>query len=128
MWADAPPGEAEQAVGKEEDVQRLAVIAQLKPGAEARAKELIEQGPPFSPAETGFERHTVFVSGDHVVFVFEGGKLNDLLRAVVKAPTSAASLREWEQVLEGMPRVAREVYSWERGQPWPSAWDDTVTS
>ena len=45
-------------------MQRLAVIAQLKPGAEARAKELIEQGPPFSPAETGFERHTVFASAE----------------------------------------------------------------
>jgi len=109
-------------------VQRLAVIAKLKQGAEARAAELIERGPPFNPRQTPFERHSVFLSGDHVVFVFEGGQLNDLLRAVVKAPTSAAALREWEQVLEGMPRVAREVYSWERGQSWPAAWDDTVTS
>jgi hypothetical protein len=37
-------------------------------------------------------------------------------------------MRQWESVLEGMPRVAREVYSWERGQSWPTAWDDTITS
>jgi hypothetical protein len=37
-------------------------------------------------------------------------------------------MRQWESVLEGMPRVAREVYSWERGQTWPAAWDDTITS
>jgi hypothetical protein len=109
-------------------MERLAVIARLRPDAEARAAELVEQGPPFSPKEIGFSRHSVFLSGDHVVFVFEGGKLNDLLRAVVKAPSSAAALREWEQVLEGMPRIAREVYSWERGQDWPTAWDDTITS
>jgi hypothetical protein len=110
------------------DVERLAVIAKLRAGAEAHAAELVERGPPFSPSEIGFTRHSVFLTGDHVIFVFEGGKLNDLLRMVVKAPTSGAALREWEQVLEGMPRVAREVYSWERGQAWPQAWDDTVTS
>ena len=36
-------------------------------------------------------------------------------------------MRQWESVLEGMP-PSREVYSWERGQDWPSAWDDTITS
>ena len=92
-------------------MEPLAVIAKLRPGAEGRAAELFQEGPPFSPKEIGFTRHSVFLSADHVVFVFEGGKLNDLLRAVVRAPTSAASPREREQVLEGMPRVAREAYS-----------------
>jgi hypothetical protein len=109
-------------------MERLAIIARLRPGAEARAAELVEEGPPFSPQRIGFTHHSVFLSGDHVVFVFEGGKLNDLLRDVVRNPSSATAMRQWESVLEGMPRVAREVYSWERGQTWPAAWDDTITS
>lgn len=105
-------------------MQRLAVIAQLKPGAAARAVELIEQGPPFSPAATGFERHAVFVSDDHVVFVFEGGKLEGLFRELTESPASAGALREWEALLDGMPSVAREAYSWQRGEPWAEGWGE----
>jgi hypothetical protein len=104
-------------------VERLAVIAKLKPESEARAVELIEQGPPFSPREIGFTRHSVYLAGDEVVFLFEGGKLDDLLRSVVRDPQSGAAFRAWEQILDGMPRIAREAYSWERGQHWPPSWD-----
>jgi len=105
-------------------VQRLAVIANLKPNSEARAAELVEQGPPFSPKEAGFERHSVYLTGDHVVFVFEGGQLDGLLRNVIKDPSSTGAFRRWEAVIEGMPRVAREVYSWERGEEWPESWGE----
>lgn len=103
---------------------RLAVIAKLKPDSEDRAAELIERGPPFSPKAVGFVRHSVFLAGDHVVFVFEGGKLDDLLRTVVADPQGSAAFREWERILDGMPRVAREAYSWERGEDWPESWGD----
>ena len=105
-------------------MQRLAVIANLKPNSEARAAELVEQGPPFSPKEAGFERHSVYLTGDHAVFVFEGGQLDGLLRNVIKDPSSAGAFRRWEAVIEGMPRVAREVYSWERGEEWPESWGE----
>ena len=105
-------------------MQRLAVIAKLKPDSEPRAVELIEQGPPFSPKEAGFERHSVYLAGDHAVFVFEGGQLDGLLRSVIKDPSSADAFRRWEAVIEGMPRVAREVYSWERGEEWPETWGE----
>jgi hypothetical protein len=105
-------------------VQRLAVIATLKPDVVSRAMELIEKGPPFSPAETGFERHTVFVSGEHVVFVFEGGKLDRLLRDVAENPTSAGALGEWQALLDGMPSIAREAYSWQRGERWAEGWGE----
>lgn len=104
-------------------MERLAVIAKLKPDSEERAAELIEQGPPFSPRESGFTRHSVYLAGDQVVFLFEGGRLDELLRNLVKDPESSAAFRAWERILEGMPRVAREAYSWERGQNWPPSWD-----
>ncbi len=105
-------------------MERLAVIAKLRPDAESRAAELIAKGPPFSPKEIGFERHSVFLTGDQVVFVFEGGRLDELLRGVVKSPVSSEAFREWELVLDGMPRVAREAYSWERGEDFPEGWGE----
>jgi hypothetical protein len=124
MRAGGPGGEDDLSHNKEEDVERLAVIAQLKPGTASRAMELIEQGPPFSPAETGFERHTVFVSGEHVLFVFEGGKLDRVLRDLVDNPSNVGAFQEWQALLDGLPIIAREAYSWQRGEPWAEGWGE----
>lgn len=62
-------------------MQRVAVVAKLRPDAKVRAESLIEEGPPFDLDGSGFERHVVFVSGDQVIFVFEGGRLDQLLQA-----------------------------------------------
>lgn len=105
-------------------MQRLAVIAKLKPDAEGRATELIEHGPPFDPNDIGFERHSVFLTGDHAVFVFEGGRLDQMLQGVIRNPSAAGALREWEQLLDGMPKVAREAYYWQRGDEWPEGWGE----
>jgi hypothetical protein len=96
-------------------MQRIAVIAKLKPDAEKRAAELVEHGPPFDPDELGFERHSVFLSGSQVVFVFEGGRLDHLLHGVVRNPENIGAFKQWEPLVEGFPTVAREAYSWERG-------------
>ena|SRR5919106_5960688 len=100
-------------------MQRLAVIAKLKPDAEKRAEDLIERGPPFSPQESGFERHTVFLSGDYAVFVFEGGRFDQLLNRIIRQPSSVGALREWDGLVERMPKLAREAYFWHRGDEWP---------
>ena len=52
-------------------MQRVAVIANLKPDMAERARELVASGPPFDPDELGFERHHVYVSEGQVVFAFE---------------------------------------------------------
>lgn len=105
-------------------MQRLAVIAKLKPDAESRATALVEKGPPFNPRDIGFERHSVYLTGDHVVFVFEGGRLEHMLQGVIRKPSSAGAFQEWEGVLEGMPRIAREAYHWERGDEWSESWGE----
>ena len=55
-------------------MQRIAVIAKLRPGAAEEAAKLIELGPPFDPSVHEIERHTVFLGPDVAVFSFEGGK------------------------------------------------------
>ena len=95
-------------------MQRIAVIAKLKPHSEKRAAELVEGGPPFDPDQLGFERHSVFLSGSHVVFLFEGGRLDQLLHGVVRDPSNIGAFGAWEPIIEGFPAVAREAYSWQR--------------
>ena len=95
-------------------MQRIAVIAKLKPETEERATELIEGGPPFDPDKLGFDSHTVYLSGNQVVFVFEGGRLDHLLHAVVRDPANLSTFGQWEPLIDGFPSVAREAYSWQR--------------
>ena len=105
-------------------MQRVAVIAKLKPDAEAQAKKLIEKGPPFNPRDVGFERHSVFLGGDHAVFVFEGGRLDQTLQGVLRDPSSAGALRDWDPIIEGMPKIARGTYFWQGGDDWPESWGE----
>ena len=100
-------------------MERVAIVGSLKPGAEARAKALIREGPPFDPEKSGFERHAVFLSGDRIIFVFEGGKLDQLLHSVVTAPDVSAKLRAWEPLLDGTPSIAHSAYFWQRTNGGP---------
>ena len=95
-------------------MERIAVVAKLKPNAEKRATELIEGGPPFDPDKLGFDRHSVYLSGNQVVFVFEGGRLDHLLHTVVRDPSNVSAFGRWEPLIEGFPSVAREAYTWQR--------------
>jgi len=98
-------------------MKRLAIIARLKSGAEARAAELITKGPPFDPETSGFERHSVFLSATEVVFVFEGPQVEWLVDELVENPFQWAvseALGEWRPLIDGPPRIAREAYSWQR--------------
>lgn len=96
-------------------MEQLAIVARLKPGAEPRAAELIAQGAPFDPAESGLRRHTVYLSADEVVFVFEGNEVEWLVDSLVDEPfhyALTAAFDDWRPLLEGNPRIARVAYSW----------------
>ncbi|MEO8289466.1 MAG: hypothetical protein ABI649_00535 [Gaiellaceae bacterium] len=94
----------------------LVVVAPLREGAHARARELLDLGPPFDLAETAFDRHEVFLSENEVVFVFEGRSEQG---ATLALPAEATDLWRaagaWADCLAGRPRIARSVFSWERG-------------
>ena len=97
-------------------MERVALVARLKPGTEAQAEELIAKGPPFDPEQTGFVRHSVFLSATEVVFVFEAHQVEWLVTALVDDPfqwTVAGALQAWQPLVEGQPRIAREKFSWE---------------
>jgi hypothetical protein len=101
-------------------MERLALIARLKPGVQPQAEQLISKGPPFDLKERGFERHSIFLSATEVVFVFEASEVEWLVSALVDEPFQwpvADALDEWRPLVDGTPRIARERFSWERNRP-----------
>lgn len=96
-------------------MEQIALIARLKPGAEPAAAELIAQGPPFDVSDSGLLRHTVFLSADEVLFVFEGHEVEWIVDRLVDEPFQwplLAAMDEWRPLLVDHPRIARCRYSW----------------
>jgi hypothetical protein len=102
-------------------MQRLAVVANLRPGSTEEAARLIELGPPFDLLDNKVERHMVFLAADTAVFVFEGGDPRALITALTGADEQAV-LGQWEPLLDGTPKIAREAYSWI--SPVSAAWQE----
>lgn len=100
-------------------VERLALIARLKPGTMVQAEDIIAEGPPFDPKDSGFVRHSVFLSSSEVVFVFEAHQVewivDDLLKGQFLHPILSDALDAWRPLIAGEPRVAYEKFFWERG-------------
>ena len=92
-------------------MSKLVVIAPLKPGAEARARELLAEGPPFDLEGSAFDAHEVFVTPQEVVFVFEG---SETLNLTAGDPGLWRAAKDWGECLDGRPRIARSAFSWKR--------------
>lgn len=101
-------------------MQRIAVIAALRPEAYARAQAILKDGPPFNLEAGLFDRHSVFVSREEVVFVFEGAevewRLDDLISDFLQARLQD-TFAEWRALIVGTPRVAREAFFWQKPAP-----------
>jgi hypothetical protein len=95
-------------------MNRIALVARLKPGTQEQASGLLEKGPPFDPAERGLARHAVFLSAGEIVFVFEGDAVEWIVDEIVNEPLGAVAgaLGTWRELVEDPPRIARPVYSW----------------
>jgi hypothetical protein len=97
-------------------VERLAIVAHLKSGAEQRARELVAKGPPFDPSEKGLAGHVVYIAADEVVFVFEGPNVEWIVEELIDEPFQwpvTAALDAWRPLVEGVPRIARPAYVWQ---------------
>lgn len=96
-------------------MEKLAIIAHLKPGAESEAERLITGGPPFDLDRSGLVGHTIYLSAGDVVFVFEGHEVEWLVDAVATDPfrwETSASLDRWRGLVEGPARIARPAFDW----------------
>jgi hypothetical protein len=95
--------------------ERVAVVVKLRPGSRERASQILAKGAPYELGETGFRRHSVFLAEEAVVFVFEGPRIEGLVRDLVNDPGRSAVFSAWGPLLEGSPALAREEFYWEAG-------------
>lgn len=102
-------------------MNRIAVTAKLRPGAEVRTRELLAAGPPFDPDRAGLTRHSVFVGRDTVVFVFEGEDLRQTLSGLLNDRLHSGAFAAWGSVLAEEPRIAHADYHWDRASGAPRA-------
>jgi hypothetical protein len=96
--------------------ERVAVVATLRPGSRERAAEIIAGGAPFGLRLAGFERHSVFLADEAVVFVFEGPDIEGLVADLVNDRASSAGFAVWAPLLQGTPVLAREEFHWHAGE------------
>jgi hypothetical protein len=108
---------------EEKPMERAAIVARLTQGSETRARELIAEGPPFNLDESGFIRHSVYLSASEVVFLFEGNQVDSQLYELVddRPYPMGPAFDQWRAILGGPPRMAWERFGWERDAVDPTA-------
>ena len=111
-------GAAQQTIA---GMDRIAVIGRLEPGAEGKARELLDAGPPFDPVTIGLAEHSVYVGNGIIVFVFEGADVVKQLSGLVNDPVQSASFGAWAPILAEAPWLAHEDYHWSVDEDSPAA-------
>lgn len=94
--------------------RRAVVVVPLQDGAVERVRELVSQGPPFDPAETGLTRHELLLTPSEAIFVFEAETEEGLGAFLGSLDLSGAAA--WGGLVAGPPRLAESAFSWERSE------------
>jgi hypothetical protein len=95
-------------------MSRVAVVAPIKWGSYRAAKLLVEKGPPFDPALTALARHDVFLTDTEVIFVFDGPGASEVVGSLLGDVSVWGEADEWREHLAGRPRLADDLFHWER--------------
>jgi hypothetical protein len=95
-------------------MSRLVLVVPLADGAKDRARELLDQGPPFDPETTDLERHSVYLTDHEAVFVFETPGDEPPLELRAEDPALLGTAEAWRDLMAGRPRIAQPAFSWER--------------
>jgi len=93
--------------------RRATVVVPLKAGTLERARQLAGQGPPFDPADTLLMRHQLLLTPREAIFVFEADS-DKALEGLLGQLDLWAAAAAWRDIVDGAPRLAEVVYSWER--------------
>jgi hypothetical protein len=100
-------------------MDRVVVLARLRPDARERALELLAQR--ASPDVGGaFDREAIFMSEGEIIFLFEGPEADKSVRAILNDPVRSSEIGHWLPLFDGPLHRAPEAYSWERKGARPS--------
>ena len=93
-------------------MERIALVARLKPDAKERAGELATVKP---TVPEGISHISTFLSGDEVVFMLEGDSPDESHWMWLNDPVNSTVLAPWLPLFDGPLHRAPEVTSWEFG-------------
>jgi hypothetical protein len=96
--------------------RRIAIVLPLREEAHEAVRVLLAAGPPFDPEALELDRHLVFLTASEAVFVFESKLGADALEPLLQQPELWQSVAAWHDHLAGPPRIAEDVFSWERSE------------
>jgi hypothetical protein len=91
-------------------MERVVLIAALKPGAREQALDLLQRSAAGSEPEPVTQRQGIFLSDCDAVFFFEGRDGGASVRELVNDPVRSAMLSPWLAMFEGPLHLAREAY------------------
>jgi len=92
---------------------RAAVVLPLLQRSHDVVRRLLADGPPFDLDGLGLARHTVYLTEDEVVFVFEW-RGESSFEAILAEPGLWDVASAWSELAAGPPRLADAVYTWAR--------------
>jgi hypothetical protein len=93
-------------------VERLALVARLKPDAYEHAEELASASPTRESDDSGIRRRSIFLSPTEVVFVLEGEDVALRIREWFDDPVRSTAISSWLPLIDGPLHTAREVAVW----------------
>jgi hypothetical protein len=119
--AGSGPGIVQEVVERLAELRRDAphratVVVPLRDGALEAVRALVSQGPPFDPREAGLTRHEVLVTEREAIFTFESAG-DDALPALLERVGLWARAAEWQELVDGPPRLTELAYAWARPAP-----------
>lgn len=100
---------------------RVAVVLPLFEGSSEVARRLLRDGPPFDLDALGLERHTVYLTDDEVVFIFEWHG-DASFESLLAQPGLWDVASAWTELAAGPPRLAEPAYTWNR----PASIDESL--
>ena len=95
-------------------MQHFLITVRLRRGSSETVREILREGPPFDLSETSLERHSVFLTGDELAFLFEGHHAEDEAGRLLSRPDVFGQASRLAKHFAGRPRLPQEVFSWSR--------------
>jgi hypothetical protein len=95
-------------------MERVVLIARLKPEGRDRARELIAEHKAGRNTSSDFDRFAIFLAEGEAVFLLEAADAEEKLRHIVNDPVRSSELGPWLPLFDGPLHAAREAYYWER--------------
>jgi hypothetical protein len=95
-------------------MRHFLITAPIRRGSIDAVRKILHEGPPYDLERTSLERHRVFLSGEELVFLFEGPHAEEEAARLLRRPGVLGQAGRLGSHLAGRPHVPEEIFSWIR--------------